>query len=37
MNLHLSIGLPHTPRNAPVLEGKVQADGIDLLASTLDQ
>ena len=35
MNLQLSIGLPLNPRNAPVLEGKVQADGIDLVATQI--
>jgi 4,5-dihydroxyphthalate decarboxylase len=35
MNLQISIGMPFNPRNAPVLEGKVQPDGIDLLISPL--
>lgn len=35
MTLQLSIGMPFNPRNAPVLEGKVKPDGVDLHISPL--
>src|SRR5579859_7325179 len=33
MNIQLSIGMAPNPRTWPIFEGKVQADGIDLVAS----
>ncbi|MSP97546.1 MAG: ABC transporter substrate-binding protein [Betaproteobacteria bacterium] len=35
MKLQLSIGLPQNPRTRPILEGKVKADGIELVTSVV--
>ena len=35
MNLQLSIGITNNPRTWPIIDGRVKADGIDLIATVL--
>jgi hypothetical protein len=35
MNIQLSIAMDHNPRTAPIIDGKVKADGIDLISTPL--